>query len=68
MVPYLIFISGIILGSLFSNLLLRMRSAGTLRIVESNEPEEQPYLFVELDRPVYELRKCKQVRFNISLK
>lgn len=68
MVPYLIFIGGILLGSLFTYLLLRVRTSGNLRIVESNEPGEQPYLFVELDRPVHEIRKCKHVTFNISLK
>ena len=68
MIQYIIFIGGLILGALFTHIFFRIRAAGTLRIIESTEPEEQPYLFVELNRSVHEVSKCKQVTFNISLK
>lgn len=68
MVPCIMLIGGIILGSLMTYILLRLRITGTLRIIDSNEPGEQPYLFVELNRPVYEVRQLKQVTFDVSLK
>lgn len=68
MIPYIMFIGGIILGSLLTYLFMRLRTMGTLRIIESNEPGEQPYLFVELNRPVYDVSRRKHVTFDVSLK
>lgn len=42
--------------------------AGYLNIVESNEPGENPYLFLDLDISVNAMQKEKYVTFKISLK
>ena len=68
MIPYIMLIGGIVLGSLFTYLLLRLKTLGTLRVIESNEPGEPPYLFVELNQSVNEVIKRKHVIFDVSLK
>jgi hypothetical protein len=65
---YLIFIAGVIVGLTIMFFLTRPRIMGMLRLYESDEPGESPYLFVELNTPVYELRKHKHVYFKISQK
>lgn len=62
------FMLGMSLGSAIMYFLLRNKSIGTLRIYPSDEPGEQPYLFVELGKPVDEICKHKQVNFKVSLK
>lgn len=65
---YLIFVIGLIVGSLIMYCLTHPKIMGTLRLYESDEPGEQPYLFVELGRPVDELSRHKYVHFKVSLK
>ena len=65
---FVIFISGLIVGLIIMFFITRPKIMGTLRLYESDEPGEQPYLFVELGTSVYELRKRKHVSFKISQK
>lgn len=44
---FLVFIAGLILGAIFTMILSRMRTIGALR-VDRSDPEDGPYLFLEL--------------------
>ena len=62
------FIAGLLVGTIDTYFRKRSKTAGTLRLYYSDEPGGQPYLFVELDKPVREVCRHKIVSFKISLK
>ena len=60
---------GILLGAVFRSVFIhKPKPAGYLNIVESNEPDEDPYLFLDPDITVQEMRKEEYVIFKISQK
>ena len=58
-------IIGFIIGVIFKN---KPKSMGYLNIINSNEPGERPYLFLDLDMTVDYIRQQKYATFIVSQK
>lgn len=56
---------GVVIRSAFIH---KPTPAGYLNIVESNEPGEDPYLFLDPDITVKDMQKSEYVIFKVSLK
>ena len=67
MLEVLLFSLGFVFGIVFFLICLVVRSVGTLR-VDQSDPTEQPYLFLELDKPVENIAKEKYVLFKVIKK
>ena len=67
MMEVLLVLLGFVGGMVFFLIYLAARSIGTLR-VDQSDPTEQPYLFLELDKPVENIVKEKYVLFRVSKK
>ena len=67
MTEVLLVLLGFVVGMVFFLICLAARSIGTLR-VDQSDPTEQPYLFLELDKPVENIVKEKYVLFRVSKK
>ena len=67
MTEVLLVLLGFVGGMVFFLICLATRSIGTLR-VDQSDPTEQPYLFLELDKPVEKLMHEKYVLFRVSKK
>ena len=67
MLEVLLVLLGFVFGIVFFLICLVVRSVGTLR-VDQSDPTEQPYLFLELDKPVENVVKEKYVLFKVIKK
>ena len=67
MLEVLLFLLGFVVGIVSFLVYLIVRSVGTLR-VDQSDPTEQPYLFLELDKPVETVTNKKYVLFRIIKK
>lgn len=67
MLEVLLVLLGFVGGMVFFLVCLSARSIGTLR-VDQSDPTEQPYLFLELDKPVESVINEKYVIFRVSKK
>ena len=67
MMEVLLVLLGFVGGMVFFLVYLAARSIGTLR-VDQSDPTEQPYLFLELDKPVESVINKKYVLFRVSKK
>lgn len=67
MMEVLLVLLGFIVGIVSFLVYLIVRSVGTLR-VDQSDPTEQPYLFLELDKPVETVTNKKYVLFRVSKK
>ena len=67
MLEVLLVLLGFVGGMVFFLACLSARSIGTLR-VDQSDPTEQPYLFLELDKPVESVINEKYVIFRVSKK
>ena len=67
MMGVLLVLLGFIGGMVFFLIYLAARSIGTLR-VDQSDPTEQPYLFLELDKPVESVINKKYVLFRVIKK
>ena len=63
----LLFLLGFMVGIVSFLVYLIVRSVGTLR-VDQSDPTEQPYLFLELDKPVETVTNKKYVLFRVIKK
>lgn len=63
----LLVLLGVIVGITISLICFAGRSVGTLRIDQS-DPTEQPYLFLDLDKPVATFANKKRVLVRVSKK
>ena len=63
----LLVLLGFVCGMVFFFICLATRSIGTLR-VDQSDPTEQPYLFLELDKPVESVINEKYVIFRVNKK
>ena len=64
MVEIAIFAGGIIVGCLIAFISMRLRSIGCLRI-DSSDPDDGPYLFLEATREVRDFRNKKFVVLDV---
>ena len=67
MLEVLLFLLGFMVGIVSFLVYLIVRSVGTLR-VDQSDPTEQPYLFLELDKPVESVINKKYVVFRVNKK
>ena len=67
MLEVLLFLLGFMVGIASFLVYLIVRSVGTLR-VDQSDPTEQPYLFLELDKPVETVTNKKYVLFRVIKK
>lgn len=67
MMEVLLVLLGFVGGMVFFLIYLAARSIGTLR-VDQSDPTEQPYLFLELDKPVESVINKKYVLFRVRKK
>ena len=67
MLEVLLFLLGFMVGIVSFLVYLIVRSVGTLR-VDQSDPTEQPYLFLELDKPVETVTNKKYVLFKVIKK
>ena len=63
----IIFVIGIFVGCVIALPIFRMRSVGSLRI-DTSDPDDGPYLFLELSKDIGEIYRKKYVIFKVSLK
>jgi hypothetical protein len=62
-----IFAAGLIAGGIIMKLWLSNTTIGTLRM-DTSDPEDGPYLFLELSEDIRELYRKEYVRFKVSHK
>ena len=67
MMEVLLVLLGFVGGMTVFLICLATRSIGTLR-VDQSDPTEQPYLFLELDKPVESVINEKYVIFRVNKK
>ena len=67
MIEVLLVLLGFVGGMTVVLICLATRSIGTLR-VDQSDPTEQPYLFLELDKPVESVINKKYVVFRVNKK
>ena len=67
MIEVLLVLLGFVGGMTVFLICLTTRSIGTLR-VDQSDPTEQPYLFLELDKPVESVINKKYVVFRVNKK
>ena len=67
MLEVLLFLLGFMVGIVSFLVYLIVRSVGTLR-VDQSDPTEQPYLFLELVKPVESVINKKYVLFRVIKK
>lgn len=59
------FLLGLIFGGFSIGVLLHKKSSGKL-LVDQSDPEENPYLFLELTSSPYEIMKNKYVTLEVK--
>lgn len=62
-----IFLIGILVGCVVTLFIFRMRSVGSLRI-DTSDPDDGPYLFLEMSKDVNKVRKKKYITLKVNLK
>ena len=67
MLEVLLVLLGFVGGMTVFLICLATRSIGTLR-VDQSDPTEQPYLFLELDKPVESVINKKYIVFRVNKK
>lgn len=63
----LAFLGGLVIGGMTVRLVYRLNHAGTLYINDLN-PDEEPYVFLELDRDIYDLYLEEYITLRVNLK
>lgn len=61
------FLAGVLIGTIIYAIAVKTASVGTLRIDQS-DPEDSPYLFLELDKNVFTIASKKYVIMKVNLK
>lgn len=65
----LIFIAGVLIGwaiALIASLVFKPKPIGDLRV--DNSDPDGPYLFLELEHDLPDLKECKEVCFRVKVK
>jgi hypothetical protein len=64
---FVIFGIGILVGIVCTTVATRTKLVGSLR-VDMSDPDDGPYLFLELSKDIGEIYRKKYVMFKVSLK
>ena len=62
----IVFVIGMVIGCVFSSIVLRSKSVGKLRI-DTSDPDG-PFMFLELSKGVGDISTKKQVLLQVDLK
>ena len=57
-----------LLGAFLTLLIVRRTNSGALKVYAPDDPEESPYLYVELKKPVESICRKKQVLFRVDVR
>lgn len=63
----IIFVIGIFVGCVIALPIFRMRSVGSIR-VDTSDPDDGPYLFLELSKDIDEIYRKKYVTLKVNTK
>lgn len=63
----IIFVIGIFVGCVIALSIFRMRSVGSIR-VDTSDPDDGPYLFLELSKDIDEIYRKKYVTLKVNTK
>lgn len=63
----IVFLAGVLVGTIIYAIAIKTASVGTLRIDQS-DPEDSPYLFLELDKNLSYIASKKYVTMKVNLK
>jgi len=63
----IIFGIGVLIGCILTMIIFQTRSVGSLQI-DTSDPDDSPYLFLELSKNVDEIYKKKYVMMKVNLK
>ena len=66
MVKVIIFTVGILIGIIITIIWFRKHIAGSLR-VDQSDPDDQPYLFLEMEKKLSEVLKKKYVILKVNI-
>jgi hypothetical protein len=58
---------GVLIGCILTIIIFRTRSVGSLRI-DTSDPDDSPYLFLELSKDIREIYKKKYVMMKVNFK
>lgn len=61
------FVIGVLVGCVLTVILSRRKSVGSLRI-DTSDPEDNPYLFLELSKDVGEVYRKKYITLRVNTK
>lgn len=61
----LVFLAGLLLGVCICSIIYRTYRVGTLRI-DTSDPNNKPYMFLELDKGFGDISKKKNVILNVK--
>lgn len=61
----IVFVIGILIGMIVSEIISRNDSIGTLR-VDSSDPDDGPYLFLELSKDVNHIKRKKYIVLKVN--
>lgn len=61
------FCIGILIGCVFTVIIFRVMAVGTLRI-DTSDPNDDPYLFLELSKDVNAIRQKKYITLKVNIK
>lgn len=64
---FILFFVGVSLGVSIASIIFRSHFIGDLRI-DNSDPDDGPYLFLELSKDIGEIYRKKYVMFKVSLK
>ena len=64
---FILFFVGVSLGVSIASIIFRSHFIGDLRI-DNSDPDDVPYLFLELSKDIGEIYRKKYVIFKVSLK
>lgn len=62
-----LFAIGVVVGCILTRLIFRFQSVGDLRI-DTSDPDDGPYMFLELSKDVHTLMRQKYVVLKVNLK
>lgn len=66
MEPGLLIGMGVIIGCILTMIISRITAIGTIR-VDNSDPDDAPYLFLELERNVSAITSKKYVTFKVKV-
>ena len=64
---FIIFLIGVLVGDICAIIMTRIKSTGSLR-VDTSDPDDGPYLFLELSKDIGEIYRKKYITLKVNLK